>query len=420
MTTVDLRPNVDATATGAVFDAIRRHHSPGAALSAKFFGAGAVEVAAEGAAVWLSDGRCVLDFGSYAVTLLGHRHCAVVDAVIAQLNAMPTSTRGLANPTTAAFVAALAERVGGGLQHVWLGSNGADAVEVALKLARRVSGRERVLAVEGAFHGKTLGALALTWNPIFRAGLEPLLSHVTHIGPRDFDAVAREAAHGDVAALILEPIQGESGVIPLSRELMRRWARDAHAAGLFLISDEIQVGLTRCGPVSLAIDAGLHPDALLLGKALGGGVLPLSAMLATDELYSPLSSDPTWHSLTFAGHPLSCAAGLASLTALEGLAERRVAVERGLCRHLRELARSHSKTICEIRGRGLLWGIELAGAEQAGDLLLGLARRGLLVSPCLGSAKTIRLTPPITTSEAQLDQAMEMLSDALEDCWRQT
>ena len=251
-----------------VFDTIRRHQSPGAALGAKLLGRDAVELSADGASVTLSDGRTVIDFGSYAVTLLGHRHPAVVAAVIEQLQSMPTATRTLANPTVTALVAALCHR--SSLDRVWLGSNGADAVEVAVKLARRVSGRMRVLAVDGAFHGKSAGALALTSHHSFRVGLEPLLTHVTHIDPNKPSAVADEIICGDVAALIIEPIQGENGVRPLNADLLKRWAADAHSGQAFLISDEVQTGLTRCGEFSIADAMGLRPDAVLLGKALGG------------------------------------------------------------------------------------------------------------------------------------------------------
>jgi putrescine aminotransferase len=403
----------DAEIAARAFDVLRCHVSSGAALSAKFIGRDAVEVSAEGAIVSLSDGREMIDFGSYAVTLLGHRHPAVVAALEAQLAALPTSTRALANPTVTGLIADLAARGDERLPRVWLGSDGADAVEVAIKLARRVTGRPRVLAVEGAFHGKTLGALALTWNPAFRAGLEGHLGSVTHLRRDDPGAVARGVARGDVAALIVEPIQGEGGVRVLGEDLLRRWASDARTAGAFVISDEIQVGLGRCGPFSLALEAGLEPDAVLLGKALGGGVMPLSAMLASESLHEPLTRDPTWHSSTFGAHPLSCAAARASLRALDESSARGARLEARLAAGLRALADVHRGSIIEVRGRGLLWGIELTDPGKAGSLLLELAAGGLLTSPCLSSPTTIRLAPPMTTTDAQLDRGSDILRTAL-------
>ncbi len=403
----------EVDAADEVFGRLRRHLSPGAALTAKVLGGGAVEATASGATVTLSDGRQVLDFGSYGITLLGHRNPAVLAALRAELERMPTATRVLANPTTAAFAAELAARFDGSLPRVWLGSDGSDVVEVAVKLARRRSGRMRVLAVEGAFHGKTLGALALTQNPAFRTGLEPLLGHVSVIPRDDPDAVARETGRGDVAALIFEPIQGEAGVRPLDPDLLRRWVGDARAAGAFAISDEIQVGLRRSGPFSPAIAAGLEPDAVLLGKGLGGGLMPLSALVATEELAQPLIADPTWHTTTFGGHPLACAAGRAALTAIEAHATHGAELGGILDAALDDLARRYPEAIAEVRGAGLIRGVEFRTPAAAGAALIELARGGLLVSPCLSSNSTIRLLPPLVTSAAEIERGAEILAGTL-------
>jgi len=396
-----------------VFEALRRHGPPGAALGAKLAGGGAIEIEALGATTRLSDQRELVDFGSYGVTLLGHRHPAVTSAVVRQLGRMPTATRTLANPALARLMTELVNRLDGRLTKVWFGSDGADAVELALKLARRRTGRSRVLAVRGAFHGKTLGALALTFNPAFRAGLEPLLASVAHLDPVDPEAVLREVDAGDVAAIVFEPVQGEAGVRPLAPAVLRRWAADARAAGVYVISDEVQVGLRRCGDVSLALAAGIEPDAVLFGKALGGGVVPLSAVVATEDLYAPLAADPTWHTATFAGHPLSCAAGAAALAAIDELAPRGRRLAQRLDQGLEGLRAEHPAVVCEVRGAGLLWGLELASESIAGAALVELASRGLLVSPCLCSGTTIRLLPPMVTTDQQLERAFEALSAAL-------
>ncbi|WP_205863464.1 aminotransferase class III-fold pyridoxal phosphate-dependent enzyme [Planosporangium thailandense] len=396
-----------------MYGVIRRHVSPGLALGYKLVGHGAYEVAASGATVRLSDGRTLVDFGSYAVTLLGHRCPPVVDAVATQLATMPTATRAVGNPVVAAFVEELADRCGAGLDRVWLGSDGADAVEVALKLARRGSGRRRILAVEDGFHGKTLGALAATAAPAFRAGLEDVLAPVTHLPRDDAGAVAREVRAGDVAAVIVEPVQGEAGVRPLDASVVARWAADAHAAGAYVISDEIQAGLRRCGSFSVAVDTGWAPDAVLFGKALGGGVLPLSAAVGTADFFAPLVDDPTWHTATFGGHPLSCAAGRASLRVIDELAGRADELGTRFARDLCALAAAHPALVCEVRGRGLLWGVEFATPAMAGSVLVELADAGLLVSPCLSSRRTIRLLPPMVTTEAELRRAFDALAAAL-------
>jgi putrescine aminotransferase len=396
-----------------VFEAMRRHVSPVVAFGGEMLGQQALEVEAEGASVRLSDGREVIDFGSYGLTLLGHRNPIVTAAARKQMERMTVTTRMLCSEVVARFVLELVETVGGPLDGVWLGSDGADAVEAAIKLARKVSGRRRVLAVRGGFHGKTLGALALTWEPDARADLEPHLGNAEHLDPSDPAAVASAAAGGDVAALIVEPIQGESGVRPIDTEIWRRWAADAKAAGAFVISDEIQVGLRRCGPISMALEAGIPTDALLLGKALGGGFMPLSALLATDELHRPMSESPTWHSSTFQLQPLSCAIGSAALQAVDELAPRGEEVAGRLDEMLATLAAEHGDLVTEVRGRGLLRGVAFESPEIGGGTMLGLAQRGLTVSPCLSSPDTIRLLVPMVTTDEQLDRAFEIFDEAL-------
>jgi putrescine aminotransferase len=396
-----------------VFDLTRRHISPVLAFGAELLGQGAFEVEGEGAIVRLSDGREVIDFGSYGLALLGHCNAAVVDAVCDQMERMAVTTRLLASEVVARFVSELVEKVGGPLEGVWLGSGGADVVEAAVKVARKTSGKQRVLAARGGFHGKTLGALALTWDPDCRAGMESLLGNVTHVDPEDPGAVGAEVAAGDVAALIVEPIQGESGVRPLDMEVWRGWAEDAKEAGAYVISDEIQVGLHRCGPISMALEAGIPTDALLFGKALGGGVMPLSALLATPELHAPLAESPTWHSSTFQLQPLSCAAGRAALREIGELAPRGEQLGGRLDHALDALAREHEGLVVAVRGAGLLRGIEFASTELGGGTMLGLAQRGLIVSPCLSSPETIRLMVPMVTTDDQLDRAFEIFSETL-------
>ncbi|MFG2097491.1 aspartate aminotransferase family protein [Streptomyces sp. NPDC048612] len=395
--------------------ATRRHLSPQLALVHGMNGSGAIEARGEGARVRLSDGRSALDFGSYAVTLLGQRHPAVVAAVRRELDTLPVSTRVLANRTTAGLAEALTAWADPGrLTKVWLGLNGCDAVEAALKLARLATGRTRVVAVEGAYHGKSLGALATTWNARYRRSLEPLLGGVTHIPaqvsalPGAFAGDGEDADDG-VAAVLVEPVQGEGGVRPLEPGFLRALADAAHAHGAFLIADEIQTGLRRCGPRLVSTDLGVRPDAVLLGKALGGGVQPLSAVVATPELYEPLSADPFVHTTTFSGHPLGAAAGLAALTSVEELAPRGAELSELFAAGLTGLAGRHPSLIREVRGQGLLWGVEFATPAAAGEVLTELGRNGLVVSPCLGRPEVLRLLPPLIATDEEAKEALAIL-----------
>lgn len=413
----------DPTLAARCLGQARNHLAPGLALGQKITGQGAVEISARGAVVELSDGRQVLDFGSYAVTLLGHQHPEVVAAVQDQLQRMSTSTRSLANPVTTELAERLVAVLSPSrLRRVWFGQNGTDAVEAALKLARLAAGRPRILAVEGGYHGKSLGSLAVTWGPRYRRGLESVLAPVTHISRDDPEAVAREAANGDVAALIVEPVQGESGVVPLAPSVLRGWAADAHAAGAFVIADEVQCGLWRAGAPSLSLSPRLHldPDAVLLGKPLGGGILPLSAAVFADRLYAPMKADPFIHTATFSGHPLSCAAGLAGLRAMERLAPRAAQVGARLDQDLHAIAGDFPDVITAVRGQGLIWGLEFGSSAEAGIVLTELSESGLLLSPCLGRPEVLRLLPPMVVTDAQLDTALALLSAAVSTARRIT
>ncbi|MFJ9520211.1 aspartate aminotransferase family protein [Kitasatospora sp. NPDC101801] len=401
------------TTATEVFDQLRRHLSPKLALTGSFAGRGAVEAAAEGVRVTLSDGRSVLDFGSYAVTLLGHRPPAVVAAVHRQLDTMPTATRSLANPVAARAADRLAGYLGGTLPKVYFGLNGADVVEVAVKLARLATGRDRVLAVRGGFHGKSLGALALTHSPLYRVGLQGCAVDVVHVDPEDPAAVARELAAGPAAALVFEPVQGENGAVPLRTEVLRRWCADAERHGTLVIADEIQCGLRRCGEPSVALAEGLPVDGVLLGKPLGGGVVPLSALVCSERLYAPLAADPFLHSATFGGHPLSCAALPPALDAIEQLAGHGELLSGLLDAGLERLGSRHPAAVRAVRGRGLLRGIDLCSPGTAGAVVLELAARGLLVSPCLGRPTTVRLLPPLVSTEAELAEALDILDAAV-------
>lgn len=396
----------------SAFARTRAHFAPGHALAQKLAGMDALEVAASGAEVRLSDGRCLIDFGSYGVTLLGHRPPRVIAAVSRQLATLPTSTRVLANDVAPALAARLCELAGDPrMQRVWLGQDGADAVEAALKLARVCAGRIRVIALRGAYHGKTLGALAATSYPRYRLGLEPLLEPAAVIVD-DLGAAERALCCGDVAAVIFEPVQGEGGIVPQDRAFLAQLAALARRHGAFVISDEVQMGLRRCGPISLAVEMGLEPDAILLGKHLAGGVLPLAAVVCSDALYAPLMREPFLHTATFSGHPLSCAAGLAALEEIECTAAQGVALGQAVETQLRRLKRAHDGLIADVRGMGLAWGIEFASSEVAGEVLSELGPAGLIVSPCLGRPEVIRLLPPVVTSEAQLTRAFDALHAA--------
>ena len=370
----------------------------------------AVEATADGPFVTLSDGRSLIDFGSYGVALLGHQYPAVVEAVKRQLDAQAASTRVFVNPVAATLAKALSQRIGRPLDRVLFGCTGADAVEAALKLARAETGRPRVLALKGGFHGKTLGALAATAYEPYRRSQLACLAPSTHAATVQQALEALEV--GDVAAFIFEPVQGEAGAFPVRFDVLDEIVAACKAAGVFVISDEVQCGLGRCGYWSVARHRGLDVDAVLLGKALGGGVMPLSAVVGTDRLFAPVLRDPFLHTSTFSGHPLACAAGIATVEVLDEFIERVPPLADRIEQLLYDVVGSYPSIFNGFCGEGLLWGLTTTSSAAAGEMLLGCFDSGLVVSPCLSAPSTIRILPPIIASDGLLDEGIRRLRTA--------
>ena len=397
---------VEANTQTVLADAAE-HMVPGLSDRQRVIAGGAYEVSADGAVVHLSNGRTVLDFGSYAVTLFGHRPAPVLDMVRTALDQMPTGTRLLANPYPVRLAQRLATTIAPGiLSRVSLGLNGSDAVETAIKLAIARTRRSAILAVDGGFHGKSMGALAATSDADRRRPVEGFLGDVRHI-PWKREAVAEAARERPFAALIVEPVQGEGGGRAIPGELLRRWTRDAHAAGAYVIADEIQCGLRRCGHMSVAEYQHLGVDAVLLGKALGGGVLPLSAVVCSDDLFQPLIDDPYFHTSTFGGHPVCCAAGLAALELLDGLDERFIEAGRELTVMMAALR--GIGPVVRSEAIGLFGVLEFSTPAAAAMAVLQAGRRGLLMAPCLTAPSVARLLPPVVTTSAQFADATSTL-----------
>ena len=433
-------------------DALRRHSSPQLALVYGMNGADAVESVGTGARLRLSDGRSALDFGSYAVTLLGQRHPAVVAAVRAELEAMPVSTRVLGNPTTARLVKELAdwadpER----LTRVWLGLNGSDAVEAALKLIRTATGRSGLLAFTGAYHGMTAGALEAS------GGAQDV--RVTRLpypqdyrcpfgigGPRGAELAARwtESLLDDTksgvpqpAGMILEPVQGEGGVVPAPDGWLRRMRAVTEQRSIPLVVDEVQTGVGRTGAFWAVEHSGVAPDVMVLSKAIGGS-LPLAVVVYHEDLDV---WPPGAHAGTFRGNQLAMAAGAATLAYVRenGLAERAATLGSRMIDQLRRFSREFA-CVGEVRGRGLMIGVELVDPEGAaptstefGDdpLFAGAAaplpaapqlaaavrdaclQRGLIVELGGRRSSVVRLLPPLTITDEQAAAIVDRLTDAL-------
>jgi putrescine aminotransferase len=374
---------------------------------------GDVEVSSRGSWVVTSTGRRLLNCGGYGVFITGARHPTVVDAVHRQLDTNPVATRLLLEPQVALAAEALTATTPDGLDRVHFACGGAEAVEAALKLAR-ANGKRRLISMTNGYHGKTLGALSVTAKPLFQSPFLPLLPDVSHVPFGDAAALAAELARcqGD-ACVIVEPVQGEAGVVIPPFGYLADVRRLCEEHGAFFVLDEIQTGLGRLGYWWGAEREAVRPDVLLVGKALGGGVLPVSAMVATAEAFAPFDRDPFIHTSTFSGSPLGMAAACAAIAAIRDgdLVWRSRWIGELLREDLEAILRDVlGDAVHEVRGLGLLIGVELGVAGLAGELLLELMEAGVIANHSLNSDRVLRLTPPAVLNHDEI----QFLLDAVE------
>jgi predicted acetylornithine/succinylornithine family transaminase len=357
-------------------------------------------VRGEGARVWDADGREYLDFGGgIAVVGLGHAHPAPLAAASAQLERLWHASNLYRTEPAEELASRLSNRFGGA--RAFFCNSGAESVEAALKLARKATGRACVVAVEGGFHGRTLGALSVTGQPSKRAAFGPLVPGARFVAPNDVEAL-RAAVDEDVGLVLLEPILGEGGVRPLGANFVEAAAEAAEAVGALLCFDEIQTGVGRTGTFFAFEQLGVRPRLVTLAKALANG-LPIGALLVSDD--APDGLVPGDHGSTFGGNPVSCAAASAVVDAIdeELLASVRAHSE-AIRAGLSELPGVH-----EVRGRGLLLGAELDRPAQT--IVDDCRERGLLVLSA--GESVLRLAPPLTVDDADVGAALSILEAVL-------
>ncbi|MBC2865200.1 aspartate aminotransferase family protein [Streptomyces mexicanus] len=392
----------------------KRHLSRGRGKLGEMLG-GQVEVASAGSWVRTEDGRAYLNCGGYGVFLAGACHPRIVAAVERQLRTHPLATRLLLEPRAAHAAAALARVAPAGLERVHFTNSGAEAVETALKLAR-TRGHRRILATSGGFHGKTLGALSATGKRLYRDPFTPLLPHTTHVPYGDADAL-RDALGADASdtVVIVEPVQSEAGVLVPPEGYLKEVAAACAASGAFFVLDEVMTGLGRLGAWWGADREGVTPDVLLVGKALSGGVVPVAAAVATAEAFAAFDRDPFLHTSTFSGAPLAMAAAEAAIEVIEdeGLVERASLLGGRILSLLRSAVTRHCPHLVrDVRGLGLLIGVEFHETGLAGEFLLELLSREVIANHSLNAHTVVRLTPPAVLDEPELDHLGEALDGA--------
>lgn len=378
---------------------------------------GSVEFRDGGVYTYDNHGKRYLDcLGGYGIFNVGHRHPKVINAVKAQLDQVCLHSQDLLNPWAAHLASQLAAILPGDLQYSFFCNSGTEAVEGAIKLARLATGKTEIISTKNAYHGVSMGALSATGRDVFRKPFEPLLNGFTHVPFGDAAAIEK-AITKNTAAVILEPIQGEGGINVPSPGYLRKVRQITKKKGVLLILDEIQTGMGRTGRMFACEHEGVTPDIICLAKALGGGVMPIGAFVSTKKIWKVLEPNPTIHNSTFGGNPLACSAASACIETLieEHLPARSAVMGNYFMRKLNELAEEYPEYIYDVRGRGLLIGLEFLNEDIRVKVQTELFHRGVLVAATLNAASTMRIEPPLIITESQINLMIDTLEGILSD-----
>ncbi|MBI2267712.1 MAG: aspartate aminotransferase family protein [Armatimonadetes bacterium] len=389
-------------------------HNPSLARLLRLSGYDTVEWDAEGAVVRDVRGREFIDCaGGYGVFALGHRHPRIIAAVKGQLDRMPLSSKVFFNKPLGDLASRLSQMTPGDLQYSFFGNSGAEVVEGALKLARLATGKHRILYALNSFHGKTLGALSVSGRDLYREPFEPLVPDCIEVPFGDISAL-RSAMNGDTAAVILEPIQGEGGIIIPPDDYLPRVKELCVQNGTLLIADEIQTGLGRTGSLFAVDHSRVVPDIMLLAKALGGGVMPIGAFIGTPAVWKAFLPHPLIHTSTFGGNPLACVAALETLDIIveEDLPGKAALLGEFLMKGLRTVQEEFPDIVAEVRGRGLMIGVELCRERFGGALFPEMVRNGVIGVYTLNNPRVIRFEPPLIVERSQLEICVQAFRTA--------
>lgn len=361
----------------------------------------------KGALLWDVNGKEYVDCASsYGVAALGHCHPKIVEAIKAQAEQLITCHSCYYNDKRAEFIQKLVSITPKGLDKAFLSNSGAESVECAIKLARKATGKTEIIGLMGAFHGKTMGALSLTWDKKYREPFMPLVPDMKHAAPDNPDKL-REAITEKTAAVIMEPIRGEGGIRVPPEGYLQEVREICDKRGILLIFDEVQSSFGRTGKLFAGQNWDVTPDIMTLAKPFAGG-LPIGITVAKENIMSAFKTGE--HSTTFSGSPIVCAAGIAAIDALieEKLADKAAANGKYFKTQLEGLAAKH-KIVKEVRGLGLMLGMELR--YDVYGVLQKTLGRGVLV---LDAGKTVvRILPPLVITKPQIDRAITALDEAL-------
>jgi acetylornithine/LysW-gamma-L-lysine aminotransferase len=360
-------------------------------------------VRGQGTTLWDSDGKEYLDcMSAYGAAILGHAHPAVTEAIVRQAQTLTTCHQSFYNDQRARFLNLLMRHTPPGIMRAFFCNSGTESVEATLKFARAVTGRQHLVATRRAYHGRTMGSLAVTGDNKYREPYAPMYGAVTHVNYGDPDSL--EAVTEETAALIVEPVQGEGGINPAPEGYLKAAREACDRSGALLIFDEVQTAY-RTGTLFRATAEGVTPDLIAVSKAVANGI-PMGLTLMTEEVAGKVP--PGTHGNTFGGNPLVCAAAYATLSTIlnDGLLDQSKRVGDHFVAGLRAL--NHPQ-VRDVRGRGLMIGVELK--TRVTPVLRKMQEAGLLALPA--GNLIIRFLPPLIITQEEADRAVAIFGQAL-------
>lgn len=401
--------------TEAVIEKYEKYINPAMAKLFRFMGLSSVEAKAQGCFVYDEQGKEFIDcLGGYGVFALGHCHPKVVQAVQAQVAQIPLSSKVLFNRQLADLAEKLAQITPGDLQYSFVVNSGTEAVEAMLKVAKLATGKSKFICMHNSFHGKSLGALSATGRELFRAPFQPLLNGFEHIDFGDIQAL-EEIIDSSYAGVILEPIQGEGGIIVPPAGYLQKVRNLCDQHGVLMLVDEVQTGMGRTGKFFAVEHENVVPDVIALAKALGGGIMPIGAIVAKESVWQGLIESPFLHTTTFGGNQLACAAALATIAVIEeeNLLEKAQVQGEYLLKGLEAIRAKYPEVITQVRGLGMMIGLELSKEGVGGLLLSLLIDDGILIAYTLNNPKVIRLEPALNMPQELIDKVLERMERAV-------
>jgi acetylornithine aminotransferase/putrescine aminotransferase len=383
-------------------------------LLLKLSGLEAFENEGRGSLVIDTNQRTLLDFGSFGIHLLGHCHPEIIHVVRQQITRMNLSTKTLANEAALLAAEKLSQLKGGDRNGVIFGNSGSEAIEITLKMCRIATGRKKFIALRHSYHGRTDGALQLS-DGYYQHAAAPEQRMTCFYDADDIAGIAERLAQCDVAAVYVEPVQGEGGIRPVAPEHMQEIYKLCQDHGTRYISDEIQSGLGRSGHLLSAPWA----DAVVVGKTLAGGIYPISAVIFDNQKFGNAARDPIISASSYAGGALAGAVACKVLDIVSAPGFIETINQHGnlLQRLLNKTLSSHA-SIVAIRGAGLMIGIEFCDAHMCGEVVLEAIANNLIVSFCLSTPQVLRIYPPAVATPQEIQLAVDILSQAISTAWQ--